>query len=67
MRESGARILKCSVFPTFPINAMPIQQFIAKWQRVNLSERSACERGLLDLCELLGQLKSAEPGRFGGK
>jgi len=36
------------------------QQFIAKWQRVTLSERSACQQHFLDLCELLGQPKPAE-------
>ncbi|MFN0017626.1 MAG: type IIL restriction-modification enzyme MmeI [Pirellulaceae bacterium] len=35
-------------------------QFIAKWQAVNLSERSACQKHFLDLCELLGQPKPAE-------
>jgi len=35
------------------------QQFIAKWQAANLSERSACQQHFLDLCELLGQPKPA--------
>jgi hypothetical protein len=35
------------------------QQFIAKWQRVALSERSACQQNFLDLCDLLGQPKPA--------
>ena len=39
---------------------MTPQQFIAKWQRVNLSERSACQQHFLDLCELLDQPKPAE-------
>lgn len=34
-------------------------QFIAKWQRANLSERSAAQQHFLDLCELLGQPKPA--------
>src|SRR5438552_12890013 len=38
---------------------MTPQQFIAKWQRVDLSERSACQQHFLDLCELLGQPKPA--------
>ena len=38
---------------------MTPQQFIAKWQRANLSERSACQQHFLDLCELLGQPKPA--------
>jgi len=39
---------------------MTPQQFIAKWQRVTLSERSACQQHFLDLCDLLGQPKPAE-------
>ncbi len=39
---------------------MTPQQFIAKWQRVNLSERSACQQHFLDLCELLDQPKPAD-------
>ncbi len=39
---------------------MTPQQFIAKWQRANLSERSACQQHFLDLCDLLGQPKPAE-------
>ncbi len=39
---------------------MTPQQFIAKWQRVTLSERAACQQHFLDLCELLGQPKPAE-------
>jgi type II restriction/modification system DNA methylase subunit YeeA len=39
---------------------MTPQQFIAKWQRTTLSERSACQQHFLDLCELLGQPKPAD-------
>jgi hypothetical protein len=39
---------------------MTPQQFIAKWQRATLSERSACQQHFLDLCELLDQPKPAE-------
>jgi type II restriction/modification system DNA methylase subunit YeeA len=39
---------------------MTPQQFIAKWQRVTLAERSACQQHFLDLCELLDQPKPAE-------
>jgi hypothetical protein len=39
---------------------MTPQQFIAKWQQVNLSERSACQQHFLDLCDLLNQPKPAE-------
>lgn len=38
---------------------MTPQEFIAKWQRANLSERSACQQHFLDLCDLLGQPKPA--------
>jgi hypothetical protein len=39
---------------------MTSQQFIAKWQRVTLSERSACQQHFLDLCELVGRPKPAD-------
>jgi hypothetical protein len=39
---------------------MTPQQFIAKWQKVSLSERSACQQHFLDLCELLDHPKPAE-------
>ena len=39
---------------------MTPQQFIAKWQKANLSERGACQQHFLDLCELLDQPKPAE-------
>ena len=35
-------------------------EFIQKWQRATLSERSACQQHFLDLCDLLGQPKPAE-------
>src|SRR5712691_7857220 len=38
---------------------MTPQQFIMKWQRVQLGERSAAQQHFLDLCELLGQPKPA--------
>ncbi len=38
---------------------MTPQEFIAKWQPVELTERSACQQHFLDLCELLGQPKPA--------
>jgi len=40
---------------------MTPQDFIAKWQRANLSERSAAQQHFLDLCDLLGQPKPAAP------
>ena len=39
---------------------MTPQQFISKWQRSTLTERSACQQHFLDLCELLGQPKPAQ-------
>jgi hypothetical protein len=33
---------------------MTPQQFIAKWQPVKLSERSAAQQHFIDLCDLLG-------------
>ncbi len=38
---------------------MTPQEFIIRWQRANLSERSAAQQHFLDLCELLGQEKPA--------
>ncbi len=38
---------------------MTPHEFIAKWQRANLSERSACQQHFLDLCEVLDQPKPA--------
>jgi hypothetical protein len=40
-------------------NPMTPQEFIAKWKRVNLSERSAAQQHFIDLCELLAQPKPA--------
>ena len=34
--------------------------FVAKWQNVRLSERSACQQHFCDLCEMLGHPKPAE-------
>lgn len=39
---------------------MTPQEFIAKWKRAELSERSAAQQHLLDLCEVLGQRKPAD-------
>ena len=38
---------------------MTPQEFIHKWKRANLSERSAYQQHFLDLCELLNQPKPA--------
>ena len=48
-----------SVWPFAKRTRMLPQEFIAKWQRANLSERSAAQQHFLDLCELLGQPKPA--------
>ena len=39
---------------------MTPQEFIAKWKKADLSERSACQQHFLDLCDLLNQPKPAE-------
>jgi len=39
---------------------MNASQFIEKWRRVQLSERSAAQQHFLDLCDLLGHPKPAE-------
>jgi hypothetical protein len=39
---------------------MTSQEFIHKWKRANLSERSGCQQHFLDLCELLNQPKPAD-------
>ena len=39
---------------------MTPQEFVAKWKKADLSERSACQQHFLDLCEMLGQAKPAE-------
>ncbi len=44
---------------------MTPQDFIAKWQDSELSERSACQQHFLDLCDLLGQAKPAEVDKVG--
>ena len=41
-------------------DGMTPQEFITKWLRANLSERSACQQHFLDICDLLGQPKPAE-------
>ena len=38
---------------------MTPQDFIAKWKRSQLTERSAAQQHFLDLCDLLGQAKPA--------
>jgi len=38
---------------------MNVAEFIAKWRRVDLKERSAAQEHFLDLCELVGHPKPA--------
>ena len=38
---------------------MTAQEFIAKWSKVDLTERSAAQQHFLDLCELIGHPKPA--------
>ncbi len=38
---------------------MTPHEFIAKWQKANLTERSACQQHFCDLCDVLGQPKPA--------
>jgi hypothetical protein len=49
----------CANLPNPSAPSMTPQGFIAKWQRANLSERSAAQQHFLDLCDLLGQPKPA--------
>jgi hypothetical protein len=46
---------------------MTPQEFVAKWQRANLSERSAYQQHFLDLCALLGQPTPAAADPDGGE
>jgi len=46
---------------------MTPQEFIHKWKRANLSERSAYQQHFLDLCELLNQPKPAAADPEGRK
>ncbi|MBS3735399.1 MAG: class I SAM-dependent DNA methyltransferase, partial [Phycisphaerae bacterium] len=43
------------------------QQFIAKWRRAELSERSASQEHFIDLCRLLGQPTPAEVDATGAE
>ena len=39
---------------------MTVAEFVAKWRKVDLTERSASQQHFLDLCELLNHPKPAE-------
>jgi hypothetical protein len=43
---------------------MTPQSFIAKWQHNELTERAGAQAHFLDLCELLGQPKPADPENY---
>ena len=38
---------------------MNVADFIAKWRKTELTERSAAQQHFLDLCELVGHPKTA--------
>ncbi|MFY9819978.1 MAG: hypothetical protein WAM82_01260 [Thermoanaerobaculia bacterium] len=40
--------------------AITVHQFIQRWERVALTERSASHQHFLDLCEVLGHPKPVE-------
>lgn len=44
---------------------MTIHEFIAKWQRTDLKERSAAQEHFLDLCHLVGPPTPAEANPIG--
>src|ERR1035441_2744699 len=37
------------------MSVLSIPEFVARWQRSTLSERSAAQQHFMDLCEILGQ------------
>jgi hypothetical protein len=44
---------------------MNVQDFISKWRKVELTERSASQQHFLDLCEVVGHPKPAEADAAG--
>ena len=44
---------------------MTIAEFVAKWRKAELTERSASQQHFLDLCEVFGHLKPAEADAAG--
>ena len=42
---------------------MTVAEFIAKWKRSDLKERSAAQEHFIDLCRLVGQRTMQEDGR----
>jgi len=49
-----------TTIPAITIPRVTPQQFVSKWSKADLSERSAYQQHFLDLCDLLGQPKPAE-------
>ena len=47
------------------MSVLSIPEFVARWQRSTLSERSAAQPHFLDLCEILGQPTPAEVDQEG--
>ncbi len=48
-----------------PMSALTVPEFVARWQRSTLSERSAAQSHFIDLCEVLGQPRPAEVDQEG--
>lgn len=49
-----------TTIPAITIPDVTPQQFVSKWSKADLSERSAYQQHFLDLCDLLGQPKPTE-------
>jgi type II restriction/modification system DNA methylase subunit YeeA len=47
------------------MSVLSIPEFVARWQRSTLSERSAAQSHFIDLCEILGQPRPAEVDQEG--
>jgi type II restriction/modification system DNA methylase subunit YeeA len=47
------------------MTVLSIPEFVARWQRSTLSERSAAQSHFIDLCEILGQPRPAEVDQEG--
>ena len=45
--------------------ALTPQEFVARWERVTLSERASYQQHFLDLCEMLGEPRPAESDASG--
>jgi hypothetical protein len=49
-----------SIIPGTMLPNLTAQQFVAKWRKVDLSERSAVQQHVLDLCALVGRESPAD-------